>query len=382
MKILVSGEGYPEKRNIIVSGDNCYLNFRKKNIYLYINAFRQKLLKKNKIFLFRIFPGLSPGDSSVIHIFNEVAQSGTKWISTFETELPRVLPVKGMIKTENPELHRLLDYVAAPECIRIIAISDATSRIQMKLLESFPHYRDVIGRKICVMHPPQPILYPEERSFSGKRVTFTFIGNEFYRKGGAEVVLAFSELHEEGLIGSESVQVNLIGDLSRKHNIALRNFQDEEKFNVSIENLIHAHSFFRHFNFIPNDRVIELLKETDVGLLPTWQDTYGFSVLEMQACGCPVITTNIRALPEINPISAGWIIECPLNDMYEHTVDSESAKQNIRKAVIAQMKTHIMNAVRDPHGIKRRSDNALRRIHDDHNPEVFSQKLNEIYLSA
>lgn len=59
------------------------------------------------------------------------------------------------------------------------------------------------------------------------------------------------------------------------------------------------------------------MKKSDVGLLPTWADTYGYSVLEFQACGCPVISSNTRGLPEINNNEAGWIINMPLTKLKE-----------------------------------------------------------------
>ena len=65
---------------------------------------------------------------------------------------------------------------------------------------------------------------------------------------------------------------------------------------------------------LPNARVLELTRTVDVGLLPTRGDTYGYSVLEMQAAGMPCITTNLRALPEINNASCGWLIEVPKNE--------------------------------------------------------------------
>lgn len=51
------------------------------------------------------------------------------------------------------------------------------------------------------------------------------------------------------------------------------------------------------------------MKQCHIGLLPTFGDTFGFSVLEMQACGCPVITSNNYALPEINNKEIGWICD-------------------------------------------------------------------------
>lgn len=382
MKIAISGMGYPEQRNIIVNPENDYVNCKNKNIYLYINALRTKALKKNKKFLFQPIPGMLPSDTQVIHLFNEVARTSKPWVATFETEIPRVLPVNGLAKTENPELHNLLKLAADTSCVRLIAISEATRQIQKKLLLAFPAWEKVLNEKLCVIHPPQSLLIEKNREANPGRLNFTFVGNEFYRKGGAEVVMAFSTLADAGLLNKDDVQVNLIGDLSRKNNIAHRNWQDTADFHRHIEECIVKYPFFKHHNNMPNKEVMKLLGQSDVGLLPTWQDTYGFSVLEMQASGCPVITTNVRALPEINPESAGWLITCPLNDTYEFVVDSDSAKNTLRTSMIEQLKTHIISALDDRDFIVQKSAQAQERIKRDHDPIKFKQQLNAIYSSA
>jgi len=81
MKIITSGEGYPEKRNILVNADYHYINGKKRNLYFYLNAIRQRLLKKNKIFRFQGIPGFMPADVEVIHLFNEVAISPIQQIN-------------------------------------------------------------------------------------------------------------------------------------------------------------------------------------------------------------------------------------------------------------------------------------------------------------
>ncbi len=50
------------------------------------------------------------------------------------------------------------------------------------------------------------------------------------------------------------------------------------------------------------------MRTADIGMLPSYADTYGFSVLEAQA-GNAVITTDIRALPEVNNPAVGWLIK-------------------------------------------------------------------------
>ena len=61
------------------------------------------------------------------------------------------------------------------------------------------------------------------------------------------------------------------------------------------------------------------MSSCDVGLLPTWAESYGYSVLEMQACGLPVVTTNIRALPETNV--CGWKVKLTSGKPNFETID-------------------------------------------------------------
>jgi len=382
MKIIISGKGYPEKRNIVTDVKKTYIDFHSRNIWTYINAFRGKILKRNKLFIFSAPLWSAGNEKKVVHLFNEVSTSRERWVSTFETELPRVLPVPGVAKTANPLLKKLMHYVAAPECAGIIAISEATRKIELKLLDAFPIEREAISDKLHVLHPPQPVLYEGGRTPAADKMIFTFVGNEFYRKGGAEVVMAFSELMDEGVISADQIGVNLIGDIKKQHNIAHREWQDDAAFHHQIETLIADRSVFTHHTALSNDEVMQLLRETHVGLLPTWQDTYGFSVLEMQACGCPVITTNVRALPEINPASAGWLIDCPLNDMFEIAIGSAQEKQAIRARIIAQLKQIIMQIMAQREAISTRSARALQRIKDQHDPARFRASLDAFYQLA
>jgi glycosyltransferase involved in cell wall biosynthesis len=64
---------------------------------------------------------------------------------------------------------------------------------------------------------------------------------------------------------------------------------------------------------LPNADVIRIFDNCHVAALPSFHDTFGYSVLEAQSHLCPVITTNQRAFPEINPEQAGWTIDLPID---------------------------------------------------------------------
>jgi glycosyltransferase involved in cell wall biosynthesis len=381
MIVGISNDSYPEKRTIIVDNNVEYINFKTKNVYYYINLLNMKVLKKRKNFLFKPLSIQDKGNVDIFHLFNEVAQTDRKWVATFETELPRVLPQKSGDKSDNfPELDRLAPLLAADNCLALIALSGAAYKMESKLFLRTPELAKAILAKTVVMHPPQKLtLAHREARDPTQPIHFVFIGNEFYRKGGGEVVRAFSELVEENLVNPELLKVTLIGDLEKKHNYAHGHYQDDPLFASYTESVIARHGWIEHVDFMPNDRVLKLLQQADVGLLPTWAETYGFSVLEMQSCGCPVITTNVRALPEINPEQAGWQVINSLNDDLDYSVKSIQERNYVRMQTIEQLKAIILSIFAAPEQINQKANAAIARIRNEHDILAYQQQLQMLY---
>ncbi|MGK3141344.1 glycosyltransferase family 4 protein [Pantoea sp. C2G6] len=378
MKIGITNNHYPEQRNILVNPENNYINLKKSNLFYFINPFRTRLLKKNKSFIFLPLPFSKASQTDVLHLFNEVAITRQKWVASFETELPRVLPVPGVAKQDNPELKRLIPRLLKDNCLGLIAISDATLNIQMKLFRS-SEVAQQIRRKTVVMHPPQPLFVQHKAPRQPGTLKLVFAGNEFYRKGGAEVVLAISELIEERKLEESQLDVQLIGELTKRHNVAHRQFQDDEAFCRGIESRIGRYRCFTHHARMDNGALMTLFRNSDAGLLPTWQETYGFSVLEMQANGCPVITSNVRALPEINPASAGWVIAGELNEDREYSITSPQQKEQLRQTLVAGIKATLLAILERPEMLQEKGEAAILRIKEQHDTARYIARLNDIY---
>ena len=377
MKVGITNNQYPEQRNILVNPENQYINLKKSNLFYFINPLRTRLLKKNKTFVFQPVPFSGAARADILHLFNEVAITRQKWVASFETELPRVLPVAGVAKQDNPELQRLIPYLLKDNCLGLIAISDATLNIQMKLFKA-----DVarqIQRKTVVLHPPQTLFVQHKAPRQSGTLRLIFAGNEFYRKGGAEVVLAISELIEEKRLDASQLDVQLIGDLAKRRNVAHRQFQDDEAFYRDIENRIKRHRCFTHHTQMENSALMQLFRQSDAGLLPTWQETYGFSVLEMQANGCPVITSNVRALPEINPDSAGWVLASPLNADREYSITSTEQKTQLRQSLVEGLKSTLLAIIERPEMLQEKGEAAILRIKEQHDTGRYIARLNDIY---
>ncbi|MCG8477164.1 MAG: hypothetical protein MI784_16985, partial [Cytophagales bacterium] len=104
--------------------------------------------------------------------------------------------------------------------------------------------------------------------------------------------------------------------------------------------------------------------------------------LEAQAAGCPCITTDIWALPEINNEEVGWLINVPKdkfgNGKINTNLDREFFSNTIENS-LTEILTEILN---NPSVVKQKGMKALERIKREHNPVDRVKRLEEIYLSA
>jgi len=140
--------------------------------------------------------------------------------------------------------------------------------------------------------------------------------------------------------------------------------------------------WLEYYEELPNSEVLNLLKNADVGLLPTWADTYGLSVLEAQACGCPVITTDVRALPEINNNRVGWLIRVPKDELGEAFYATGEDRQRLSQEIQNGLESIIRSIVAEPVMIALKGQAALERIRTEHNPETYAERLRQIYQAA
>ena len=148
-----------------------------------------------------------------------------------------------------------------------------------------------------------------------------------------------------------------------------------EKDKLEVQQMVSEHTqSIIWYPSLPNKEVIELMKGSDVALLPTMRDTYGYSVLEAQACGCPVITTDIRALPEINSDDTGWVI--PVNHIGKAT--SKNCHLFSRE-ITDGLESIVPEIINNPEQIMRKGNASIQRIREHHGPVKIAQRLKAIY---
>ena len=315
MKIGYYVNNYAAQRNIIGKVRNA----KYKKIYDLYEIPRYSIMLANKFsgrklydpidFSFR-HSGIGLNQVDLIHFFNAISQGNTPWLTTFETIVPRIRTTLDMHHGLRPyqdapindvQIRQCLDAMASSKCKALIAISKCNLEMQIEFLKLYPDYEEAIRKKLHQLYPPQARLiesYDQKAQPSKSALNFMFVGRLFFRKGGLEVLQVLEEVRQEVDIDIRLTIVSslLVDEFARRE--TPKNVTHQAKAIID-EN----RDWITVYENVPNNQVLEMMKSADVGLLPTYADTFGYSLLEFQAAGCPVISTNVRALSEINDVS-------------------------------------------------------------------------------
>lgn len=364
-----------------------------KDLFSYRRALAQKLNRMIGKPLFPIFDlnnqfeDFDLNKVDVLHFSNGISFGKTPWVSHFETILPRFSELFEKAKEshwQNLQPGRLtlkgLDALRSPSCKQIIAWSENAASIQRKFLSEISiEYSEPILAKMRVLHPAQELLVDHitPREYDHQHpIRFVLVGSGFFRKGGRELFRTFEKLAgEEGF----PIQLVVVSTLHLEPYAA----RETEEDVVWARKIISAKPIWlEYYEKLPNADVLELLKNADIGLLPTWADTYGLSVLEAQASGCPVISTDIRALPEINNNRIGWLIRVPKDELGEAVYNTTEDRLVLSQTIETGLESVIRSIVAEPGLIALKGQAALERIRVEHDPQAYADKLRQIYQAA
>jgi glycosyltransferase involved in cell wall biosynthesis len=330
------------------------------------------------------FEDLDLNRVDLLHFFNGVSYGRTPWVSSFETILPRfshlVTRHHGQeIAHVSPDAltRRGLEALAGRSCLAILPLSQSAALMQTDLLKDLPaEYAQPILDKMRVLHPPQEILVPEVKAreySSDNPIRFILVGAAFFRKGGREVLEVF-----ERLVRQEKLPVRLIIVSSlRIEPYAAK--ETEEDVAWAKAKIAENADWIEYYPALPNADTLALMRTADVGMLPSYADTYGFSVLEAQASGLPVITTDIRALPEVNNPTVGWLIKVPKNALGEALYVTVEEREVLSHSIRAGLEQSVRHIAADPGQIAVKGAAALDRIRKEHDPAAYADALRQIY---
>lgn len=371
-----------------------YKDIRFNNIFLWKNTlvwllyFLGNLKMSSEEFVAKLFyryKSIIPLNCEILHFFNTINFSKkVKWVISVESAVPWSIDVTRCVESidcdfssikNNVFVENAIRQLAKPECIALLALSECSKNIQIELVNQFPQYQEAILSKLITLYPPQKLFFSniEEKKidFNSEILQFIYIGSDFYRKGGRETLLALNTIRKK-----YKLKLVLISNLHI----------DERKYILSDDEEIHTEDFIKNnsdwiefYKGLPNNLVIEKLKESHIAILPTWMDTFAYSVLECQACGTPVISTSLRALTEINNNNVGWLINVPVNRFNNPIHVTEEEKKLFHETLLNGLIEKLEYIFLHRNEIKTKASACLNRIDKDHNPEKYNEKLKRIY---
>ena len=378
--------GIQKCRNLVLTNHTSY-NHRKNFLDLPLSRYTYKkahdLYKIPTHMLYRIFGRTnyyalnSYNDfglyrAALYHFFNSISFGRKPWVVTYEW----TLPIWGTREETNYE--KAGRFLAGAPCKKTIAMSEWAQNCQIENARAYyPSFADDVLAKNCVLHPPQVLYIADvaQKEVAADHVTFTMVGHDFFRKGGKEVLSVFDRL----LARKYPIKLNIV---SRMQYGDFPSGTTKADYERALQVIHNNSSHIAHCHTLPNAAVIELLRKTDVGLLPTYHDTYGYSVLEAQSCGCPVISTDIYALPEINNDAVGWVIDVPLNSERGARISTAHERRCFSEFLENSLQSRIEAIVGDRATIKQKGHRCIAHIRDNHDPVKAAARLEQIYDQA
>lgn len=392
MKVGYLYDSYAEKRNIIGIAKNVeYKRAYSYHYFLYCIADKFDVYMNNictiikKPNLYFSFYDMDLNKVDFLHFMNVVSYGSTPWITTYETVVPRYFETLNCHKGPNPDysilkesrvIEKAIAALAKEPCRKIIALSECALEMQKSLLQYFPMYGDKIEDKLTVIHPPQPLFvndFLEKNIPIDNTIRFFFIGRSFFRKGGLEILRAFKNIKDKYNFDIELIIVSSLEIDNYAAHEGTKEVDEAKKLISKNSNWI------KFYSAISDYQVVELMKQSHVALLPTWADTYAYSVLECQASGCPVISTDVRALPEINNEKIGWIIHVPKNRFGEALYTTIEHREIMKQTIEQGLEEIIIKIFNDRRCIIKKSRNAIAHIKENHLPDNYANKICAIY---
>lgn len=245
------------------------------------------------------FAFIGPG-YDLIHSLNSVPLlTRLPYIISFEDFIPRTPTDIRVAALERVLTQR----IARQQCVALVAMSRYALR-QMRAQHRHSPELPALLAKTEVIHPAVPARDVRPRPM-GQRLRLLFVGNDYMRKGLPVLARAHATLVRWG-IPAESTAVTALRWNRRDY------IGPPDRDIVECEKMRLFRSGVRILPKLQNLEVMQLMRESDFLVMPTFHDTFGYVVLEALSHATPVIATNTCAMPEmIEHGRNGWLLDFP-----------------------------------------------------------------------
>jgi len=318
----------------------------------------------------------------LVHLWNGICVSNRPWISSFEAHFPRYgLPREHWI-------HRwAVERLHHSSCKRMLALSDAAKSFFLRQNNGL--LDDEVIRKTEVFYGGveiDPELRAEhERFVDGARdeLVLSFVGHDFFRKGGWGILDAMDEMR--GNYGD--VRLKIVSGLTANDYAS----REEEPQTRKAKERIEKNANMEWYESLEHRDVMKLLAHSHVSLLPTLDDTLGWSLIEAMSVGVPVIATNVFAVPEIvDDGRNGFLIPLPLGEnrrwkgigMRGNKDEFIATREAAYKQISSKLVEYIAHFREKPELCRSMGRAAIEKVKERFNPEKQARRLGEVYCEV
>lgn len=228
-------------------------------------------------------------DHSDAHIVHWLRKTGRPVVVTCHDLINILYPenLQGSVRLPIVSDHLGRYSIRGMECAdAIVAVSSETAKNIDQVLNIEP------DRVIIIPNTVEPIFHPlpEKHSQAFRHQlnvpsnTFCLlnVGGNHPRKNLIAILKALNIIKQRGL----SVQFWKISD----------DFTDEDKHFIQIHELEDS---IKYLGYLDKPTLVQAYNGADVLIAPSFHEGFGITLLEAMACGTPVITSNVSAMPEV-----------------------------------------------------------------------------------
>ena len=174
-----------------------------------------------------------------------------------------------------------------------------------------------------------------------------FAGNAFYRKGGMELLQALKR------INNPKIKVTIISNFEVDWEI----FPTETEKTWAQEQIA-KDKRITVYTGLPHHKVIDIMRTAHVFVATTFADPFNNTILEAMACGVPIISTDIRSIPEFVEEGKNGFTLTPNKENREAIVDFIEDKLNFLLSnpdQRQQMAKHSSSIIKDRFSLEARN---------------------------
>jgi glycosyltransferase involved in cell wall biosynthesis len=168
----------------------------------------------------------------------------------------------------------------------IVAVSAETAKNINKVLNIEPNRITVIPNAVDSLFHPLPDdqvqAFRHHLNVSPDTFCLLNVGGNHPRKNLSGILKALRCLKQRGL----SVQLWKVSD----------DFTDEDKRFIQANNLKDS---IKYLGYLDKNTLVKVYNAADVLVAPSFHEGFGITLLEAMACGTPVITSHVSAMPEV-----------------------------------------------------------------------------------